>query len=274
MGKRVRPASGAPASFRNAVLAGLRGSGWRPGRGPKGRARIAVARPGRDARRVIVKAYFTRLAASGASLAARHLRYIERDGVDKDGSKGLLYGADGPERAETFNQPRPGEKHQFRVIVSPDEGSELDLTEFVRTLMGRVERDIGRRLEWAAVNHYNTEHPHAHLVIRGVDRHGHELRFDRNYISNGIRWRAQEIATRELGPRPEHDILLAYKKEVTQERFTSLDRELERRAVDGRVKGRGPHARGPIDELPSSSARLHISSGCDSPSASPRTNGC
>jgi hypothetical protein len=33
-----------------------------------------------------------RLTANGAKAAARHLRYIERDGVEKDGSKGVLYG--------------------------------------------------------------------------------------------------------------------------------------------------------------------------------------
>jgi type IV secretory pathway VirD2 relaxase len=99
--------------------------------------------------------------------AALHVRYIERDGVERDGSKGVLYGPDGPVRARVFEQPRPGEKHQFRLIVSPEDGSELDLTAYVRRLMATLERDVGRKIEWAAVNHFDTSHPHAHVVIRG-----------------------------------------------------------------------------------------------------------
>jgi type IV secretory pathway VirD2 relaxase len=176
------------------------------------------------------------------------LRYIERDGVDKDGSKGVLYGANGPVQAETFDQPRRGEKHQFRIIISPEDARELDLTAYVRRLMAQVERDTGRRLEWAAVNHYDTEHPHAHLIVRGVDRDGRELRLDRAYISNGLRSRAQELATEELGPRLDVDVRRALAREVAQSRFTSLDREIERRAQDGRVEGRSRRHAGRIDE--------------------------
>jgi type IV secretory pathway VirD2 relaxase len=111
-----------------------------------------------------------RLSGRGARAAVLHLRYIERDGVEKDGSKGVLYDATGRVSAEAFEQPRVGEKHQFRVIVSPEDAAELDLTLYVRRLMAQVEQDLGRTVEWAAVNHYNTAHPHAHLVIRGVDR--------------------------------------------------------------------------------------------------------
>jgi type IV secretory pathway VirD2 relaxase len=174
--------------------------------------------------------------AGGAKAASMHLRYIERDGVEKDGSKGVLYDAEGVARRDAFAQPRPGEKHQFRLIVSPEDAAELDLTAYVRRLMVTVQRDVGRPLEWAAVNHYNTGHPHAHVVIRGVDREGQELRMERAYIASGLRWRAQELATQELGPRRELDVRHAQEREVTQERLTSLDRTLERRARDGRVE--------------------------------------
>src|ERR1019366_234225 len=61
---------------------------------------------------------------------------------------------------------------------------------YVRRLMGTLERDIGRKVEWAAVNHYDTSHPQARIVVRGVDRDGRELRIDRGYILPGMRWRA------------------------------------------------------------------------------------
>jgi type IV secretory pathway VirD2 relaxase len=231
-------------SLRIAALALMRRGARRQGRGP---GRTGGASP-RGARRVIVKAHVVRLTASGAKAAKLHLRYIERDGVEEDGTKGVLYDQSGVVRAETFEEPRTGEKHQFRIIVSPEDAGELELTAYVRTLMARVERDLGRKLEWAAVNHHDTEHPHAHLVVRGVDRDDRELRFDRAYISNGFRFRAQELATEELGPRREMDVQRAQAKEVTQNRFTSLDRELERRASGERLHVRSPQPSRAIDD--------------------------
>jgi type IV secretory pathway VirD2 relaxase len=239
-GKRGHRASDRHSSSLSiAVLALMRRGAARRGRG---QGRAGGAHP-RGARRVVVKAHVVRLTASGAKAAKLHLRYIERDGVEKDGAKGVLYDARGPARRETFEEARTGEKHQFRIIVSPEDAGELDLTEYVRTLMGRVERDLGRKLEWAAVNHFDTDHPHAHLVVRGVDKDGRELRLDRAYISSGLRWRAQELATEELGPRREQDVERTRAKEITQERFTSLDRELERRATGERLQVRGPQPR-------------------------------
>jgi type IV secretory pathway VirD2 relaxase len=197
---------------------------------------------------VVVKAHLLRMGPTAAKAAALHVRYIERDGVEKDGSKGVLYDARGAVRARVFEQPRPGEKHQFRFIVSPEDGSELDLTAYVRRLMATLERDIGRKVEWTAVNHFDTSHPHAHIIVRGIDRDGRELRIDRDYISGGMRWRAQELATQELGPRPERDVRRAQEREVTQQRFTTLDRELERRGPDHVVEVRTRARSGRIDE--------------------------
>jgi YD repeat-containing protein len=248
MGRRQWSSTANDRSFRNALLRATRGTVRRAGRKALPRSRVCVARASPSSRRVIVKAHVARMTATGAKGAVLHLRYIERDGVEQDGSKGVLYGADGVARARVFEQPRRGEKHQFRLIVSPEDAGELDLADYVRRLMATVERDIGRKLEWAAVNHYNTEHPHAHLVVRGVDRDGREVRLDRGYIANGLRWSAQELATEELGPRPERDVRIARTKEVTQARFTSLDRELERRAGDQGVQVRSQTKPGRIDE--------------------------
>jgi type IV secretory pathway VirD2 relaxase len=176
-----------------------------------------------------------KLGGHGAQAAARHLRYIERDGVEKDGSPGVLYGPEGPASRETFEQPRFGERHQFRFIVSPEDARDLDLTDYVRELMKRVECDLGRSLEWAAVNHHDTDHPHAHVIVRGVCREGRQLRMDRAYIARGLRWSAQELATERLGPRLENEIRRTRERELAQERFTSLDREIEQAATERRV---------------------------------------
>ena len=193
--------------------------------------------PRQSARRVVVKAHVHKLGGHGAQAAARHLRYIERDGVEKDGSPGVLYGPEGPAARETFEQPRLGERHQFRFIVSPEDARDLDLTDYVKELMKRVECDLGRSLEWAAVNHHDTEHPHAHVLVRGVCREGRLLRMDRAYIARGLRWSAQELATERLGPRLNTEIQRTREREVHQERFTSLDRAIEQAAPERRVDG-------------------------------------
>ena len=244
-GRRGRIPRGEGARLRNVVLSSVRRGGRRAlGRGG------ATAGLGDRFRRVIVKAHVARLHRGAAKAAALHLRYIERDGVEKDGAKGVLYGPDGPIPAAVFEQPRIGEKHQFRIIVAPEDGAELNLTAYVRRLMTQVERDLGRPLEWGAVNHHDTDHPHAHLIVRGVDREGREVRLDRDYISHGLRSRAQELATQELGPRRDVDLRRSRTQEVTQERFTSLDRELARRAPEDRIEVRSlQRARGEASAL-------------------------
>jgi type IV secretory pathway VirD2 relaxase len=179
-----------------------------------------------SSRRCVVKARYVPIRAGGTRAARPHLAYIERDGVEQDGSKGRLFDGSGDIERETFAAPIAGEKRQFRFIISPEDGNELDLREYTSRLMQRMEKDLGRGLDWAAVCHYNTDNPHVHVVVRGVDRRGAEVRIDRSYISEGLRIRGQELATLELGPRNEFDIKRQLTKEVAQERLTTIDRRL------------------------------------------------
>ncbi|MCY1003943.1 DUF3363 domain-containing protein [Myxococcus sp. MISCRS1] len=174
----------------------------------------------------------------GRKAARMHIRYIEREGVEKDGGRGQLYGPGGPLSLDEALPDLAGEPHQFRLIVSPEDGASLDLRDFVPRLMEQMQRDLGRRFDWVASNHHNTDNPHAHVVIRGLGADGHELRMDRAYVSNGIRWRAQAIATAELGQRNVLEVQQQLNREVRQERVTSLDRELEKkgRATPGVVE--------------------------------------
>src|SRR5262245_64473603 len=176
--------------------------------------RVAVREPHALSRRCVIKSRYVPMTADGRKLAARHLAYLERDGVERDGSPGRLYGADEKFSAEEFRERIPDEKRQFRFIVSPQDGAQFELTELARHLMGQVERDMGRRLIWAAVNHHNTDNPHVHIVVRGVDRDGDEFRIDRQYLAHGMRWRAQEILTRELGRRSERDLSVDWAVDV------------------------------------------------------------
>jgi len=223
----TRPSNG--LTLKRAVLQRLaRGIGGASRLGSRGaernRARCDVRLPRGSARRCVVKARYVSTTGGGAKAARAHLAYIERDGVERNGSQGRLFDADGEvERAE-FGAAIEGEKRQFRFIIAPDDGDELDLRDYTRRLVDRMERDLGRRLRWAAVCHYNTDNPHVHLVVRGVDTRDRELRTDRTYLSESLRLRAQELATNELGPRSELDVRRQLDREVSQERLTTIDR--------------------------------------------------
>lgn len=198
------------------------------------RSAADVGAPGPQARRCVVKARIVQMNARGIAAARLHLDYIMRDGVDEDGSKGQVFARehDGDGASADLHAAIPSERHQFRFIVSPED-RDVDLRWFTRALIRQVEADLGRKLIWGAVTHHDTDNPHVHLVVRGVDRQGREVRIDRDYIARRMRWRAQELATRELGPRSRAEIGRQRDREVGQERFTTLDRELERRGAGG-----------------------------------------
>jgi type IV secretory pathway VirD2 relaxase len=119
-------------------------------------------------------------------------------------------------------------------VVSADEGARLcDLKPFIRDLVAQMERDLDTRLDWVAVDHFNTGHPHTHIVVRGRDDQGRDLVMARDYISHGVRARAQTLITHELGPETELEKLRKRYNEVGQERLTALDRSLAVRAPEG-----------------------------------------
>ncbi|WP_404801913.1 relaxase/mobilization nuclease domain-containing protein, partial [Bosea spartocytisi] len=121
-------------------------------------------------RRVVVKTRYVQQAGKNGKAAA-HLRYIQRDGTSRDGERGQLYSAT-EDRADgdAFVERGKDDRHQFRFIVSPEDAVDLsDLTEHTRDLMKQIEGDLGTKLDWVAVNHYNTGHPHVHVIVRGKD---------------------------------------------------------------------------------------------------------
>ena len=211
---------------------GGRGSGI--GRVLAGRDRHAAFR----SRRVVVKSRIVKL--QGKLDAARaHLRYVQRDGVTREGAPGELYSAE-QDRADgkAFLERSGGDRHQFRFIVSADDSAEYDeLKTFTRRLMQQMEADLGTKLDWMAVDHYNTGHPHSHIILRGRDDRGRDLVIAREYITNGLRERASEIVTLDLGPRTDLEIENRLRAEVEQERLTSLDRSLRKDAdEEGRIR--------------------------------------
>ncbi|WP_167105455.1 relaxase/mobilization nuclease domain-containing protein [Sphingomonas oligoaromativorans] len=208
------------------------------GTGSRGRGRAAAlrARFRANGRRVVIKARVVR--HSGARFRAaplgRHVAYLKRDGVTRDGRPADLFdarsdAADG----DSFADRSGDDRHHFRFIVSPEDAADLaDLKTFTRELMADVARDLGTGLEWVAVDHWNTDNPHVHILVRGRADDGTDLVMDKDYIREGMRFRAQERATLELGPRNAREIALALDREVDADRWTSLDQRLREMADD------------------------------------------
>lgn len=181
--------------------------------------------------RSVVKVSYARNARS-ASWAA-HGRYLAREGAQREDAKGL--GFDSTRDDINLSQllagwQKAGDPRLFRIIVSPENGAAMDLKEHARELVAQMERDLGTRLEWAAIDHHDTDNPHVHILIRGITEAGNALSIDRNYIKSGIRDRSQEIASRELGLRVERDFLESRARVVTRDQFTEIDRALIGRA--------------------------------------------
>jgi type IV secretory pathway VirD2 relaxase len=208
--------------------------GSRIGRGAAN-GRLLSSRGGRDwnaSRRVIVKTRLVRLGAKGIAAARAHLKYIQRDGVTREGEPGQLYNArEDVADGSTFLDRGSDDRHQFRFIVSAEEGELYsDLKPFVRRLMTAMEEDLGTKLDWVAVDHFNTGHPHSHIMLRGVDDRGENLVIAREYIAHGIRARASEIATLDLGPKTQLEIEARMRRDMGAERLTETDRQLLRAA--------------------------------------------
>jgi type IV secretory pathway VirD2 relaxase len=202
-----------------------------------------------QAQRVVVK---TRV-VKGAQLKSlkAHIGYICRPGVEREeGQKVEIYGGEGEELTRCdlnrWAEQTTRDRHQFWLIVSPENAQKLDLQSYTTELVKQMEKDLGTELDWTAVNHYNTDTPHIHLMIRGRNDRGKDLVIARDYIANGVRNRAREIATSRLGRRTELEIRAALSAEIKRLRLTQIDRDLlsqQRRSPDRTVDLRTPRGR-------------------------------
>ena len=215
------------------------------GRGKSGASRSRFGRGRRAAlslslrstsRRVVMKARVVRHHGTRFRSAPlpKHITYLKREGVTRDGADARMFDATSDTADErAFAERCEDDRHHFRFIISPEDAAELEsLRGFTRELMADVERDLGTKLDWVAVDHWNTDNPHVHVLIRGRADDGQDLVISRDYISRGFRDRAAERVTLELGPRSEQEIRSALEKEVEAERWTSLDRALRNIADD------------------------------------------
>ncbi len=224
-----------PAQFSNRTRRGPGAARPRKGKCSRiGRGQAAAERLKRSAerrgpserlRRVVVKARIVKL-RSGSRKADAHLRYLQREGTTRDGGRGTLYGPDTDHAdGKDFLDRGRDDRHQFRFIVAPEDSERIeDMRGFTRDVMRQMQEDLGTRLDWVAIDHFNTGHPHSHVLIRGKEESGKDLIIAQDYITDGMRIRAQERVTLELGPETDLELRRKLEAEMTAERFTRLDR--------------------------------------------------
>ncbi len=218
----------------------------------RGRTAFARSRLFGSGRRVLVKALPVNHRGRGgyrmAPLSA-HVAYLKREGVTRDGSPTRMFDAAGDNADDRgFADRCKDDRHHFRIIVSPEDAAELtDLREYTRDLVRQMEADLGTRLDWVAVDHWNTDNPHVHLLVRGVTDTGADLVMARDYISHNLRSNAEELAQAELGPKPEHEVQRTLERDVTAERWTRLDTEIKRGSDELGVIDLRPERPGPDD---------------------------
>jgi type IV secretory pathway VirD2 relaxase len=86
----------------------------------------------------------------------------------------------------------------WRLIISPDDHDRIDLGDHIREVAAGMERDLGTKLEWTAIDHHPADHrDHVHLLIRGIRDDGKELILDRDYVTRGIKELSQSIIERD-----------------------------------------------------------------------------
>ena len=210
------------------------GSGWSVD--PVSKMRVRT-------RRVMVKARVVKLSGAKAlGAAGAHVRYLQRDGVTREGEQGRFYSTFSDDvDGKAFLTRGEGDRHQFRFIVSPEDGASFDtLRSFTRELMAKMEQDLGTTLDWLAVDHFDTGHSHTHVLVRGATEDGKTLNIAGDYIAHGIRGRASEIMTRWLGPQSELEVREQLTREVDAERLTKLDRDILSRSAGQIVDLRKP----------------------------------
>lgn len=181
--------------------------------------------------RVIVKALVSRHMGRGSrrgAALARHLAYLGRAGAGADGQRPVFLTRETDAAApDSLAHDWAPDRHHFRFIISPEHGDRLALEPYVREVMGRVAADLGEpQLQWVATCHYDTDQPHAHVLVRGRRGDGRDLVIPRDYMGYGFRARAQEAAQERLGDLSRIEAERRVWKETQTNRFTGLDRRL------------------------------------------------
>lgn len=166
--------------------------------------------------------------ANPGKALAQHVSYLAREGAGQDGIDAGFYDLDGSRNAEEVGVQCAGweqDRHHFRLIISAEHGDKIDdMDAYVKGVMEKVSLDLKEpNLEWVAVNHYDTDQPHSHVMMRGRRANGKDLVIPRSYVSHGLRERAQEQAQAILGDSSRSDAERGLFTRSTANRWTDID---------------------------------------------------
>ena len=224
----------------HARLFGRGSGGTAGGAGSTGRNGGVGSISVRASQRVVVKAFVARhkgprAVANPGKAIVQHVKYLAREGVGFDGSEAHFYGPAGelaPEAVKEATRAWGDDRHHFRLIISPEQADKMeDLQGYIRDVMGDVSRDLKEpTLTWVAVNHHDTDQPHAHVLIRGIRANGSTLVIPREMISQGIRQRAESQAQSLLGDKTRTEAEQQLFGRTRANYWTDIDRKLTKLA--------------------------------------------
>ncbi len=169
---------------------------------------------------------------------AAHGDYLQREHAQTSGERGLGFNAERDDinlKELLRSWQKADDPLLFKIIVSPENSYKMDLHQHAKDLMQQMQIDLDTKLEWAAIDHHNTDHPHLHIVVRGLDEKGKELRIEKDYLKQGIRERSQVFATKELGFQYNRDLIQQREQQVERDQVTKIDHSLRHRANDDGV---------------------------------------
>ena len=158
------------------------------------------------------------------SIKAHHVQlkeYLVREGTGIDGGRAELYGTDIDEYRENMVD------RNYRIFLSP-QSDKVDLEALTKDFVIRLEAATGYKFYWQAANHYNTAHPHAHLLLNGQDQNGKIIKeIPRDIVKTFMREYARDICTSQLGNRTIREIALEKERELEAHRYTRLDARIK-----------------------------------------------
>jgi hypothetical protein len=173
--------------------------------------------------------YIERESAKGDRLPSEREAATENDSQVPDPDRlGLAQEHPLGRLAESWQ--KAGDKRIFKIILSPEDAN-VDFQRTAADMAARIEQHTGTAVEWGGVVHRNTDHPHAHIIVRGRLPSGESLKLPPDLIRRGLREAVQSSLTRQLGPRTIADIEHQKQIELTANRVTTLDRRLAGRAI-------------------------------------------
>jgi len=146
--------------------------------------------------------------------------YLVKEGKSIDGGKPELYGTDFEEYQNNMVE------RNYRIFLSP-QSDKIDLKDMTEKFIKKLEQQTGYSFYWQAANHYDTAHPHAHLLINGKDKNGKEIEIPRDVVKTFMREYARNICTAQIGHRTANEIAIEKEKELEAPRFIKLDQNIK-----------------------------------------------